>query len=77
VDLLALKKVVSPKLAAVVRRAMAPSKNDRFATAGELANALTEAAREGNRAYWHRSGRMIASAASAVIARAACALGLR
>jgi serine/threonine protein kinase len=77
VDLLALKKVVSPKLAAVVRRAMAPSKNDRFATAGELANALTEAAREGNRAVWHRSGRMIASAASAVIARAARALGLR
>jgi eukaryotic-like serine/threonine-protein kinase len=77
VDLLALKKVASPKLAAVVRRAMAPSKNDRFATAGELANALTEAAREGNRAFWHRSGRMIASATSAVIARAACALGLR
>jgi serine/threonine protein kinase len=77
VDLLALKKVASPKLAAVVRRAMAPSKDDRFATAGELANALTEAAREGNRAVWHRSGRMIASAASAVIARAARALGLR
>jgi serine/threonine protein kinase len=77
VDLLALKKVASPKLAAVVRRAMAPSKDDRFATAGELANALTEAAREGNRAFWHRSGRMIASAASAVIARAARALGLR
>jgi serine/threonine protein kinase len=76
VDLLALKKVASPKLAAVVRRAMAPSKNDRFATAGELANALTEAAREGNRAFWHRCGRMIASAASAVIARAARALGL-
>jgi eukaryotic-like serine/threonine-protein kinase len=77
VDLLALKKVASPKLAAVVRRAMAPSKDDRFATAGELANALTEAAREGNRAFWHRCGRMIASAASAVIARAARALGLR
>jgi eukaryotic-like serine/threonine-protein kinase len=76
-DTIALKKVVSPRLAAVVRRAMAPSKNDRFATAGELANALTEAAREGNRAFWHRSGRMIASATSAVIARAACALGLR
>jgi eukaryotic-like serine/threonine-protein kinase len=76
-DLPALKRVVSPKLAAVVRRAMAPSKNDRFATAGELANALTEAAREGNRAFWNRSGRMIGSAASAVITQAARALGLR
>lgn len=63
----ALHRNASPELAAVILRAMAPSRADRFPTAGELASALSGAARERKRRYWHRATLTIATAASIVV----------
>ena len=54
---LALRRDVSPELAAVILRAIAPARGDRFRTAGELAVALGEAMREGAAARVASRGR--------------------
>jgi len=68
IDFSVLHRSVSPALAAIIRRAMARSREDRFPTAGELARALSGAARERTRRNWHRASLIIGAAASVVIA---------
>ena len=63
---LALRRDVSPELAAVVLRALAPSKEDRFRTAGDLAFALSEAAPRAKRRSWRRAAVAAAGAALAL-----------
>jgi TolB-like protein len=65
-DFGALYKSVSAELAAVILRAMAPLREDRFPTAGEMARALTEAGRERKRRYWHRATLVISTAAAII-----------
>ena len=60
-----LARRASRELAAVVLRAMAHSRDDRFGTAGELATALSEAARQTRRRRW-RYGRWMATGAAAL-----------
>jgi serine/threonine-protein kinase len=52
---LALRRDVSPELAAVILRAIAPARGDRFRTAGELAVALGEATPKARRRGWRRA----------------------
>jgi tetratricopeptide (TPR) repeat protein/TolB-like protein len=62
----ALKKKVSGVLAAVVMRAMSPSRDDRFATAGGFAAALAGTEKEARRLFWRRAtvaGGILAAAA--------------
>ena len=70
VDPARLHQYVSRELAAVIMRAMAPSRDDRYLTAGDLARALSAANRGPNRA-WRRVtvlGAAAAGIAAAVIA---------
>lgn len=53
-DATVLNEDVSRELAAVIMRAMAPAREDRFATAGELARALDAATREKKVRAWRR-----------------------
>jgi TolB-like protein len=66
-DLSQLHQRVCPELAAVILRAMAPSPEDRFPTAGEMASALVDAGLVRKRRYWHRATKGIAVAASILI----------
>jgi tetratricopeptide (TPR) repeat protein len=52
---------VSRDLAAVVLRAMSPSREERYSTAGDLALALDDATREGAHRWWRRTRVTIAS----------------
>jgi serine/threonine-protein kinase len=63
----ALRRCVSSELAAVIVRAMAPSRDDRFPTAGEMARALGEAGRGRKRRYWRRATATIAGVAAVTI----------
>jgi serine/threonine-protein kinase len=60
-DTAVLNRTVSREMAAVVLRAMAPSRDERFRTAGEMAHALGEAARDGTRRGWRRTAVVVAS----------------
>ena len=60
-DPAALQRTVPRELAAVVLRAMAPSRDERFHTAEELALALGTATRQAGRHDWRRTGLTIAS----------------
>jgi serine/threonine-protein kinase len=64
-----LQRRVSRELAAVILRAMAPAREDRHATAGELANALGDAARV-RRLQLPRRGHLILAAGLATVAAA-------
>jgi eukaryotic-like serine/threonine-protein kinase len=66
-----LHRVVSRELATVVLRAIAPSREERFRTAGDMALALEKTARAGSRRGWRRTG----SAIGAAVALAAAAFG--
>jgi serine/threonine-protein kinase len=66
-----LSRVASRELATVVLRAIAPSREERFRTAGDMALALEKASRVGSHRGWRRAGAAIAS----VLAVAAGALG--
>ena len=57
-----LNRVVSRELATVVLRAIAPSREERFRTAGDMALALEKAARAGAHRGWRRTGLALASA---------------
>ena len=63
-----LQRAVPRELAAVVLRAMAPSRNERFHTAGEMALALAEAGRDGSRRNWRRIGVPVASSVAIAVA---------
>ncbi|MDF2775904.1 MAG: protein kinase, partial [Geminicoccaceae bacterium] len=67
-----LHRCVSRELAAVVLRAMAPERDDRFSTAGDLARALSDAARPRRAPLSHR--RSIVIGLALVIAAAASAV---
>ena len=67
-----LHRCVSRELAAVVLRAMAPERDDRFSTAGDLARALSDAARPRRAPVSHR--RSIVIGLALVIAAAASAV---
>jgi len=67
-DFSALRQSVSPELAAVIVHAMAPTKEERFPTAGEMARALGEVGRERRRRHWRRAMVAAAGAAAIVIA---------
>ena len=73
-DFAAVQKAVSPELAGIVRRAMSPSKADRFPTAAEMAYALTDATGERMRSVWYRVTSRIGSVVSAVLAHAGLGL---
>jgi TolB-like protein len=64
----ALRKKVSGVLAAVVMRAMAPSRDDRFETAGSLAAALGGVEKEARRIVRRRAGVLMGIAAIAAAA---------
>jgi serine/threonine-protein kinase len=66
-DRAALRRRVSRDVAAVVVRAMAASREDRFATAGDLARALSDAARETKRGFWRRTHMIVVGAAVLVL----------
>jgi tetratricopeptide (TPR) repeat protein len=57
-----LTQYVSGDLAAVVMRAMASAREERFSTAGEFAHALGGASRERKRRLWRRPSVIVASA---------------
>jgi serine/threonine-protein kinase len=57
-----LHRVVSRNLATVVLRAIAPSREQRFHTAGDMALALEKAARAGSPRIWRRAGGILAAA---------------
>jgi hypothetical protein len=59
---------VSREIAAVVLRAMAPSRNERYRTAEDLALALDEATRGGGRRKWRRATVTIASGVAITVA---------
>ena len=63
-----LHQYASRKLAAVIERALAPSRDGRFATAGDLARALSDATRERGSSRPRRATGMIASGLAAVAA---------
>ena len=67
-DPVALNRVVSRELAAVVLRAIAPSRDERFRTAGDLAVALGEAMPERKRRRWRGTTATVASAVVVVAA---------
>jgi eukaryotic-like serine/threonine-protein kinase len=71
-DTASLPREVSRELAAVVLRAMAPSRDERYRTAEDLALALEKATRDGGRRGWRRASVTIAS--GIVIAAAAFAV---
>jgi len=64
----ALCRNVSRELATVVLRAMSPSREERYRTAGELATALDEATRAGTPRNWRRAGVAVASGVAVVVA---------
>jgi TolB-like protein len=64
----ALKKRVSCVLSAVVTRAMSPSRDDRFSTAGSLAAALAGAEKEARRIFRRRTFALAGVLAAAVTA---------
>lgn len=66
-DLDAPAKYVSDELAKVVLRAMAPSPDDRFATAGQLALALSAAERPTTARRWRRARFTIVAATIAAV----------
>lgn len=66
-DRAALRQCVSRNVAAVIVRAMAASREDRFATAGDLARALSDAAGGTKRGFWHRAGMIVVGAAALVL----------
>ena len=59
-----LHQYVSRDLAAVIMRAMASSRDDRYATAEEFASALSGAAMDKPRGHWHRAVAWISGAAA-------------
>ena len=63
---LALRSDVSPALAAVILRAIAPSREYRFPTAGELAVALGDVTPRPKLRGWHRAAMVVVGAALAV-----------
>jgi len=67
-DAAALAEYVSEELAAVILRAMAPAKDDRFQTAGDLARALSTPVREKKAKPRRRVGLMAACGVGLVIA---------
>jgi serine/threonine-protein kinase len=67
-DTAPLCREVSRELAAVVLRAMAPSRDERYRTAEDLALALEEATRAGGRRSWRRATVMIGSAVAIAVA---------
>ena len=64
----ALERVVSRDLAAVVLRAIAPSRDERYSTAGELALALGKAVQKAHGRSWKRVGITVASVVMAAAA---------
>ena len=64
----ALCRNVSRDLAAVVLRAMSPSRDARYSTAGDLALALDEATHEGSHRGWRRASAAIASGVAVAVA---------
>jgi serine/threonine-protein kinase len=67
-DPAALHRIVSRELAAVVLRAIATSRDERFRTAGDLATALGQAMQERKRRGWRRIVVTVACALAAVAA---------
>jgi tetratricopeptide (TPR) repeat protein len=66
-DFSALHRHVSPELAAVILRAMAPAPEDRFSNAGDMACELIEAGLVRKRRYWHRAAFVVAAAAAVMV----------
>jgi serine/threonine-protein kinase len=64
----ALCRNVPRELATVVLRAMSPSREERYSTAGELAIALDDTTRAGTPWNWRRAGVAVASGVAVVVA---------